>query len=58
MADEPALNAVELAAEITIAWLGNQNNRVSADDVPAFLRTSRIVSSDCCSLHRLEETAA
>lgn len=39
MADEPALNAVELAAEITIAWLGNQNNRVSADDVPAFLRT-------------------
>jgi predicted transcriptional regulator len=39
MPDETALNAVELAAELTIAWLGNQNNRVSAEDVPAFLRT-------------------
>ena len=32
------LNPVELAAELTIAWLGNQNNRVAADDLPAFLR--------------------
>lgn len=39
MSEETTLNAVELAAELTIAWLGNQNNRVSADDVPAFLRT-------------------
>lgn len=39
MSDENSLNPVELAAELTIAWLGNQNNRVSADDVPAFLRT-------------------
>jgi len=39
MSDENTLNAVELAAELTIAWLGNQNNRVSAEDVPAFLRT-------------------
>lgn len=39
MSDENSLNAVELAAELTIAWLGNQNNRVSAEDVPAFLRT-------------------
>ncbi len=39
MSEENSLNAVELAAELTIAWLGNQNNRVSADDVPAFLRT-------------------
>jgi predicted transcriptional regulator len=39
MADDNSLNAVELAAELTIAWLGNQNNRVSAEDVPAFLRT-------------------
>jgi len=36
---EETLNPVELATELTIAWLGNQNNRVSADDVPAFLRT-------------------
>jgi len=39
MADENTQNAVELATELTIAWLSNQNNRVSADDVPAFLRT-------------------
>lgn len=39
MADEAKLNTVELATELTIAWLGNQNNRVAADDVPAFLRT-------------------
>ena len=31
------LNAVELATELTIAWLGNANTRSSADDVPAFL---------------------
>lgn len=39
MSEENELNAVELAAELTIAWLGNQNNRVTAEDVPTFLRT-------------------
>ena len=39
VADEQTLNPVELATELTIAWLGNQNNRVQADDVPQFLRT-------------------
>ncbi|PCD03411.1 transcriptional regulator [Sphingomonas spermidinifaciens] len=39
MSEDVTLNAVELATELTIAWLGNQNNRVSAEDVPAFLRT-------------------
>ena len=39
MSDEQSLNPVELATELTIAWLGNQNNRVQADDVPQFLRT-------------------
>jgi predicted transcriptional regulator len=39
MTDDTSLNAVELAAELTIAWLGNQNNRVAAEEVPAFLRT-------------------
>jgi predicted transcriptional regulator len=38
MSDENSLNAVELATELTIAWLGNQNNRVAAEDVPAFIR--------------------
>jgi predicted transcriptional regulator len=39
MADENSANTVELATELTIAWLGNQNNRAVAEDVPAFLRT-------------------
>jgi predicted transcriptional regulator len=39
VSDEQPLNTVELATELTIAWLGNQNNRVQADDVPQFLRT-------------------
>jgi predicted transcriptional regulator len=38
VSDEQTLNAVELATELTIAWLGNQNNRVQPDDVPQFLR--------------------
>lgn len=32
-------NTVELATELTIAWLANPNTRASAEDVPAFLRT-------------------
>jgi predicted transcriptional regulator len=39
MSDENKLNSVELATELTIAWLGNQNNRASTEDVPTFLRT-------------------
>ncbi len=38
MTDDTFPNALELATELTIAWLGNQNNRLQADDVPAFLR--------------------
>ena len=30
-------NAVELATELTIAWLGNPNTRISAEEVPTFL---------------------
>ncbi len=38
MSDDNALNPVELATELTIAWLGNQNNRVVPEDVPGFLK--------------------
>ncbi len=38
MPEETDLNPVELATELTIAWLGNQNNRAAPEDVPAFLR--------------------
>ena len=32
-------NIVELAPELTIAWLSNPNTRTNADDVPAFLQS-------------------
>lgn len=32
-------NPVELATELTVAWLSNPNTRTSADDVPAFLKS-------------------
>jgi predicted transcriptional regulator len=35
--DNTDLNAVELATELTIAWLGNPNTRTSAEEVPGFL---------------------
>ncbi|MGR6330023.1 MucR family transcriptional regulator [Sphingomonas sp. XXL09] len=37
MTDQYDIHPVELATELTVAWLGNQHNRVNADDVPAFL---------------------
>jgi len=36
--DIPSPTAVELATELTIAWLGNPNTRASSDEVPAFLQ--------------------
>ena len=35
--DNTDLSALELATELTIAWLGNPNTRSAAEDVPAFL---------------------
>lgn len=32
-------NTVELATELTIAWLSNPNTRAQAEDIPAFLRS-------------------
>ncbi len=32
-------NTIELATELTIAWLSNPNTRTSSDDVPAFLQS-------------------
>jgi predicted transcriptional regulator len=36
---EISSNAVELATELTIAWLSNPNTRVQAEDIPTFLRS-------------------
>lgn len=38
MAEENGLNAVELAAELTAAWLANNNTRASSEEAVAFLR--------------------
>lgn len=39
MTDSAAdMSAIVLATELTIAWLGNPNSRVSAEDVPAFIQ--------------------
>jgi predicted transcriptional regulator len=35
--DTSESNCVEIATELTIAWLSNSNTRTSPDDVPAFL---------------------
>lgn len=40
MSDDAAeLSTIELATELTVAWLGNANTRASAEDVPAFLQS-------------------
>ena len=36
--DANDMNTVELATELTIAWLSNPNTRAGADEVPAFLQ--------------------
>ncbi|QBM76645.1 transcriptional regulator [Sphingomonas sp. AAP5] len=38
MTDE-TIDAVELATELTMAWLSNPNTRTSAEDVPSFLKS-------------------
>lgn len=39
------LDAVELATELTIAWLSNPNTRAQANEVPEFLRAMHIAVS-------------
>ncbi|MEG3125149.1 MucR family transcriptional regulator [Sphingomonas sp. GB1N7] len=46
MTEDFSPNAVVLAAELTIAWLGNATNRVSAEDVPAFVRAMHATVSE------------
>ncbi len=37
--EDTGINTVELAADLTMAWLSNPNTRASAEDVPAFLKS-------------------
>ena len=36
--DIPQPNTLDLATELTIAWLANANTKASADEIPAFLQ--------------------
>lgn len=49
MTDEATLNSVELATELTIAWLSNPNTRANADEVPAFLAKMHQAVNDLAS---------
>jgi predicted transcriptional regulator len=58
MAEEQAdtnSNSIELATELTIAWLSNPNVRATADEVPAFLRKMHETIGD---LSKAPEAAA
>lgn len=59
MADEtPDTTLLELATELTIAWLANPNTRASAEEVPAFLdKMHGAVSSLAGSSGAVEEVA-
>jgi predicted transcriptional regulator len=62
MSDETTLNSVELATELTIAWLSNPNTRANADEVPAFLAKMHQAVNDLASpaapAAAVEETTA
>lgn len=47
--DTANTDVVELATELTIAWLSNPNTRASSEDVPAFLRTMHDAVSNLTS---------
>jgi predicted transcriptional regulator len=60
MVDDTApSNLLELATELTIAWLSNPNTRASGEEVPAFLETMHgAVASLANPAAQGEETAA
>ena len=52
------LSTVELAAELTIAWLSNPNTRATTDDVPGFLRSMHQAVSDLAGTPGLPSSEA
>ena len=43
--EQTATNPVELATELTVAWLSNPNTRANASEIPDFLRTMHLAVS-------------
>lgn len=59
MAEEtPDTDLLELATELTIAWLANPNTRASAEDVPSFLQTMHGAVTSLSGSHAAAEEAA
>ena len=56
MSDSEENNTLELATELTIAWLSNPNTRALAEDVPAFLHKMHQAVSHLANPQQLEET--
>jgi predicted transcriptional regulator len=49
---------IELAAELTAAWLANPNTRASSEDVPAFLSSMHAALAGLSAGHQQGETGA
>jgi predicted transcriptional regulator len=43
---EPAISVIDLAADLTVAWLSNRNTTASSEDVPAFFKGLHAAISD------------
>lgn len=52
------LSAVELAADLTMAWLSNPNTRASAEDVPDFLKSMHSAVKDLAGPAAADQPAA
>jgi len=51
-----SIDPVELAADLTMAWLSNPNTRASAEDVPSFLKLMHGAVSDLTGAQALAST--
>jgi len=59
MAEETSgSDLLELATELTMAWLSNPNTRAAAEDVPAFLQSMHGAVTNLVSPSASQETAA
>ena len=59
MADETSESSLlELATELTIAWLSNPNTRASAEEVPAFLQIMHGAVTNLSAPHASTDDAA
>jgi predicted transcriptional regulator len=56
--ENPDTSLLELATELTMAWLSNPNTRASSDEVPAFLQSMHGAVTNLASLATSAEEAA